>query len=226
MKDVSRRGLALTLLLGLIAGYIDAIGFIETGGLFVSFMSGNSTQAGAELWAQGAASALLPLGLVAAFVIGVAAGALSRGPVRTRRWRVVAGAAVAVAICGIMGLLQPVAFWRFALLAAAMGALNTLYLSEGRARIAITYATGTLVSLGVALADLITGRSRTAWRRPLLLWGSLAAGAVVGAGVERLLHGWALLVAAGALGILAVAVGAVRERSVRPLSTPGDTLDG
>lgn len=138
----------------------------------------------------------------------------------------VAGAAVAVAICGIMGLLQPVAFWRFALLAAAMGALNTLYLSEGRARIAITYATGTLVSLGVALADLITGRSRTAWRRPLLLWGSLAAGAVVGAGVERLLHGWALLVAAGALGILAVAVGAVRERSVRPLSTPGDTLDG
>lgn len=215
MKDVSRRGLALTVTLGLIAGYIDAIGFVETGGLFVSFMSGNSTQAGAELWAQGAASALMPIALVVAFVIGVAAGALSRGTVRTRRWRVVAGAAVAVAICGVTGLVRPDVFGRFALLAAAMGALNTLYLSEGRARIAITYATGTLVSLGVALADLIAGRSQTAWRRPLLLWGSLAAGAVVGAGAERLLHGWALLAAACALGILAVAVGSAREPSRR-----------
>jgi uncharacterized membrane protein YoaK (UPF0700 family) len=84
-----------------------------------------------------------------------------------------------------------------------MGAINTLYLADGRARVAITYATGTLVSLGLALAALISGRSRTAWRRPLLLWGSLAAGAVAGAAAHRAGTGLSLAAATGMLIVLA-----------------------
>jgi uncharacterized membrane protein YoaK (UPF0700 family) len=212
MREVSRRGLALSLALSAVAGYVDAVGFIETGGLFVSFMSGNSTQAGVEVWADGPLRALLPLGLVVAFVAGVAAGGVVVGARARRRGTVVAGSAAAVALCAIVGFAVPHAEWRFALLAAAMGALNTLYLADGRARIAITYATGTLVSLGLALAALVTGRSSTAWRRPLLLWASLAAGAVAGAAAHRWLGDGALLAAALALAALAVAVGTAARR--------------
>jgi uncharacterized membrane protein YoaK (UPF0700 family) len=37
-------GLALVVCLTLIGGYVDATAFVRFGGLFVSFMSGNSTR--------------------------------------------------------------------------------------------------------------------------------------------------------------------------------------
>ncbi|AZS47050.1 YoaK family protein [Microbacterium oxydans] len=210
MRDVTRRGLALSLVLSGVAGYVDAIGFIDTGGFFVSFMSGNSTQAGVNILEQGLASSLLPLTLVVAFVLGVAAGAMIGGNGRRRAWAVAASAS-AVALSAVLAAVVPTSPARFWMLAFAMGALNTLYLSDGRARVAITYATGTLVSLGLAVAALLTGRSGSAWRRPLLLWGSLAGGAVVGAAAHRLGSGPALLLAAVVLAAAGVGL-AMRTR--------------
>ncbi|KQY76115.1 hypothetical protein ASD13_07835 [Microbacterium sp. Root1433D1] len=210
MRDVTRRGLALSLVLSGVAGYVDAIGFIDTGGFFVSFMSGNSTQAGVDILEQGLASSLLPLTLVVAFVLGVAAGAMIGGNGRRRAWAVAASAS-AVALSAVLAAVVPTSPARFWMLAFAMGALNTLYLSDGRARVAITYATGTLVSLGLAVAALLTGRSGSAWRRPLLLWGSLAGGAVVGAAAHRLGSGPALLFAAVVLAAAGVGL-AMRTR--------------
>ena len=209
MRRVSRRGWAISLALSIVAGYVDGIGFIETGGFFVSFMSGNSTQAGVELSAGEGVRALFPLFLVAAFVLGVALAAAVVGERPRRRAAAVGGAALAVGLCAVWGASAPGVLWRFDPLALAMGALNTLYLAEGRARVAVTYATGTLVSLGLALAALVTGRSRTAWRRPFFLWGSLAGGAVIGAFVHRFWGGGALVVAASALAVLAVVVATV-----------------
>ncbi|PRA79291.1 DUF1275 family protein [Microbacterium sp. MYb66] len=193
-----------------VAGYVDAIGFIDTGGLFVSFMSGNSTQAGVDVLELGVLSAVLPLTLVVAFVVGVTAGALIGAHGRRRAWAV-AGSAAAVSLSSGLAILAPVGPVRFWMLAFAMGALNTLYLSDGRARVAITYATGTLVSLGLAVAALLTGRSRSAWQRPLLLWGSLAGGAVVGAAAHQLGSWIALLLAAIILAVAAVGL-AVNRR--------------
>ena len=210
MRDVTRRGLALSLVLSGVAGYVDAIGFIDTGGFFVSFMSGNSTQAGVDILEQGLASSLLPLTLVVAFVLGVAAGAMIGGNGRRRAWAVAASAS-AVALSAVLAAVVPTSPARFWMLAVAMGALNTLYLSDGRARVAITYATSTLVSLGLAVAALLTGRSGSAWRRPLLLWGSLAGGAVVGAAAHRLGSGPALLLAAVVLAAAGVGL-AMRTR--------------
>jgi uncharacterized membrane protein YoaK (UPF0700 family) len=45
----SRRDIALACALSALAGYVDGIGFLHLGGLFVSFMSGNSTRMGASL---------------------------------------------------------------------------------------------------------------------------------------------------------------------------------
>lgn len=200
----------MSLVLSGVAGYVDAIGFIDTGGFFVSFMSGNSTQAGVDILEQGLASSLLPLTLVVAFVLGVAAGAMIGGNGRRRAWAVAASAS-AVALSAVLAAVVPTSPARFWMLAVAMGALNTLYLSDGRARVAITYATGTLVSLGLAVAALLTGRSGSAWRRPLLLWGSLAGGAVVGAAAHRLGSGPALLLATVVLAAAGVGL-AMRTR--------------
>ncbi|KTS05772.1 MULTISPECIES: DUF1275 family protein [Microbacterium] len=200
MKDVDRGALALSAALAGVAGFVDAIGFLDTGGLFVSFMSGNSTQGAVDLFDGGARVALISAGIIAAFVIGVTAGATAGMHASRPLARVVAGAAVAVGIAAGLALAGDATLWRAGLLAAAMGALNTLFLAEGRARVAITYATGTLVSLGLGLASLLTGRSRTAWRRPLLLWASLVAGAVIGGVAHRLGSPAALAIAALALG--------------------------
>ena len=72
----SRRNVALACALSALAGYVDGIGFLHLGGLFVSFMSGNSTRMGVSL-AQGQwSNALEALGLIALFVAGAAAGSL------------------------------------------------------------------------------------------------------------------------------------------------------
>ncbi|MEX0151279.1 YoaK family protein [Microbacterium sp. LMI1-1-1.1] len=216
MKDVDRRALGLSAVLATVAGFVDAIGFLDSGGLFVSFMSGNSTHAAVDLGAAGGAVALTSAALIGSFVLGVTAGGLVG--VRARRappW-IVAGSAVAVALSALLALTGGVELPRLALLAAAMGSLNTLFPAEGRARVPVTYTTGTLVTLGLAVSALLTGGSRTAWMRPLLLWSALIGGAVVGGVVHRIGSASALSLAALALAGAAAVLARRRTSSVRP----------
>jgi uncharacterized membrane protein YoaK (UPF0700 family) len=83
----SRRNIALACALSALAGYVDAIGFLHLGGLFVSFMSGNSTRMGVSLAQGNWSNAATALGLVALFVVGAACGSLivlGRGAHRQR----------------------------------------------------------------------------------------------------------------------------------------------
>jgi len=212
MKHATKRGLLLSSCLALIAGFVDAIGFIETGGLFVSFMSGNSTQAGVDVFDGNAHIAILSAYLIVAFVVGVTIAGAVAARTRDHRPHVVGGAAVALVAVAVLDFAGAGSPWAYGLVSAVMGAINTLYLADGRARIAITYATGTLVSLGLALAALVTGGSRTAWHRPLLLWGSLAVGAVGGAAAHQLGTALSLLAAAGILAALAALIVTSRHR--------------
>src|SRR5215510_2094845 len=72
----SRANVLLACALSALAGYADGIGVLHLGGLFVSFMSGNSTRMSVSL-AQGQwGSALEALGLIVLFVGGAAIGSL------------------------------------------------------------------------------------------------------------------------------------------------------
>lgn len=76
MIDLRRRERLLAILLTGTAGFVDAVGFLEVGGYFVSFMSGNSTRmvvdlADGRLGAAGVAAAVL-----VSFFLGAAAGAV------------------------------------------------------------------------------------------------------------------------------------------------------
>ncbi|WP_298872114.1 DUF1275 family protein [uncultured Microbacterium sp.] len=205
MQHVGRGALALSAGLAAVAGFVDAVGYLDTGGLFVSFMSGNSTQGAVDV-PTSLALAAVPLGLIAAFVSGVVVGGVVRPRSRRAQAGVIAGSALAVGLVALLATAGPSTLWRAGLLAAAMGALNTLFLAEDRARVAITYSTGTLVSLGLGLAALLTGRSRTAWRRPLLLWAALVTGAVLGAFAHQLGSPAALAAAAAVMLVAAVVV--------------------
>jgi uncharacterized membrane protein YoaK (UPF0700 family) len=177
----SRRNVALACALSALAGYVDSMGFLHLGGLFVSFMSGNSTRLGVSL-AQGhwwnAAEAL---GLVALFVAGAACGSLivlGRGANR-QPWVLLAEAALlaVAALCYSWGLSNAAV----AAMVLAMGLENAVFQIEGGAGLGLTYVTGALVKVGQLLAAALTGGARWAWLPNLLLWAALVTGAVCGA---------------------------------------------
>lgn len=49
MREYSREHIGLAVSLSCLSGYVDATAFMATGGLFVSFMSGNSTRLSVSL---------------------------------------------------------------------------------------------------------------------------------------------------------------------------------
>src|ERR1700688_106891 len=75
----SRRNILLACALSALAGYVDAIGFLHLGGVFVSFMSGNSTRMGVGLAKGQWLSAAEAFGVIALFVIGAAAIVVAMG---------------------------------------------------------------------------------------------------------------------------------------------------
>jgi Protein of unknown function (DUF1275) len=108
----SRRNVALACALSALAGYVDGIGFLHLGGLFVSFMSGNSTRLGVSLAAGHWRDAAEAFGLIGLFVGGAAAGCLIVLGCRTNRqpWVLLAEALLlaVAALCYAFGQPQAV----------------------------------------------------------------------------------------------------------------------
>jgi uncharacterized membrane protein YoaK (UPF0700 family) len=202
-----RRDIALACALSALAGYVDGIGFIHLGGLFVSFMSGNSTRLGVSLAEGNWLSAATALGLIVLFVAGAAAGSLivlGRG-VHRQAWvlwteaLLLAAAALSYQFDG-----SPLAI---ALIVLAMGLENAVFQIKGGGGLGLTYVTGALVKVGQLVAAALTGGRRWAWLPNLLLWAAL----VVGSACAALAYFWinlaAIWFAAGfalALGLIVV----------------------
>ncbi|HRO04380.1 MAG TPA: DUF1275 family protein [Terricaulis sp.] len=180
MIRYKRRFWALAAALAALAGFVDSIAFIQLGGYFVSFMSGNSTRLAVGI-SQAPAEAWLALGLIAAFMAGVIAGALVNRS-GARRGGALVLALVTVLLCAAAMLGQGgAAFWAMALLAAAMGVENAVFLRDGEVSIGVTYMTGALVRMGQRIAGALTGGPAFAWAPYLILWLGLIAGAALGA---------------------------------------------
>jgi uncharacterized membrane protein YoaK (UPF0700 family) len=203
-----RRIRALAVGLSMLAGYVDAIGFISLGGYFVSFMSGNSTRLAVGA-VRGMPSPVIAMVLITTFVLGVMLGSVT---VRLARGR----AAVAVlclvcfllafaALCGLNGMPTGAVI----AMTLAMGAENTIFERDGEVHIGLTYMTGTLVKLGQRITGALFGGDRFAWISYLLLWMGLVAGACIAAFLYP--HfGWAALwFAAAAAAVLAVIASAI-----------------
>ncbi|URD61994.1 DUF1275 family protein [Sphingomonas sp. KRR8] len=163
-----------------LAGFVDAVGFVQSKGFFVSFMSGNSTRLGVGI-ASSLTDALGALGLISSFILGVTAGSLIGRQREANRVPVImslVGACLAgAALLGMEGFLLA----SLSITALAMGMENTALEHQGRVRVGLTYMTGSVVKIGQALADRLAGIRDSDLAGPLLLWGSFLGGATAGA---------------------------------------------
>jgi uncharacterized membrane protein YoaK (UPF0700 family) len=208
----SRRNISLACALSALAGYVDGIGFLHLGGLFVSFMSGNSTRMGVFLAAGQWRPAAQALGLIALFVAGAAGGsliALGRG-VHRQPWVLFVEAALLAlaALSYALGLsIVPVAA-----IVVAMGLENAVFQIDGGAGLGLTYMTGALVRVGQLAAVALRGGPRFGWVPNFLLWVSMALGAVVGAFAYHWINLAAIWFAAGAALALSALVAATSNQ--------------
>jgi len=207
----SRRNVALACALSALAGYVDAIGYLNLGGLFISFMSGNSTRLGVSLADAHWSTAAQALGLIALFVCGAAAGCLIVLGSRTHRqpWVLLAEALLLTvgALCYAFGMSHAA----IAAIVLAMGLENAVFQTDGGAGLGLTYVTGTLVKVGQLAGVALKGGPRWDWVPNLLLWAALVAGVVVGAAAYRWINLAAIWFAAGAaLALSAIVAAATR----------------
>lgn len=174
--------LAMAVVLIAVAGCIDAIGFLKIGHLFVSFMSGNSTQLAVSLARGEWQKAPEVFGIISLFVIGVAGGRAIA--IWTKQWCQPAVLLVEMLLLCIALFNQSSVANVIAPIVLAMGVQNAVVHKAGETKTSLTYVTGTLVNVGEKIADaLIVGSAdrRGAWVSYLLLWFGLMAGAIVGA---------------------------------------------
>jgi uncharacterized membrane protein YoaK (UPF0700 family) len=190
--------------LAMIAGFIDAYGMI-TYGVFVSFMSGNTTQTGYQtaegLFGPASLSALAIL----FFLVGSFAGTLLVQASGRLARRAVFGL-VAAALIGIIGLtyfhVLSVSFG-IAIVAAAMGVMNSAFSRVGAQSVSLTFVTGTLSRVGSHLAFAARrapladaqGPWDTHLRRGLMLariWAGFLAGALLAGAATPRFGAWVL----------------------------------
>lgn len=179
------------LLLTAVAGFVDALAFIELGGYFASFMSGNTTQLGLALSGPDGAtltllrghSLFMPLYLIGLFFGGAFIASFMSA--HEQNWysaRVML--MVIILLSGVIGLAQlrgqstlPVM-----LLAVAMGAQNAVFKMHGAARLGTTFVTGTIFNAASDLANGLRGLvPRQRWLQHVYVWLSLVMGAASGA---------------------------------------------
>jgi len=216
--DRKLQGLAIAL--SSLAGFVDALGFVTLGGVFVSFMSGNSTRMSVGIadghWSQAA----LVAGILGLFVAGVVLGGVVAeitGPDRRSRKFAVLATVSALLFAGAVAAAldwTPVAIIAMTL---AMGAENNVFRRDGETSVALTYMTGALVKIGQRVAAAMFGGPRWSFLPYLGLWAGLVGGAVLGALAHRALGLHALWIATAAAGVLTVAV---RYLPYKPATRP------
>ncbi len=177
-----------------LAGYVDAVGFLSADRYFVSFMSGNTTRLAVDM-TQRPQQAIIPLALIGGFVTGVTIGAIISD--HAGQWRktwILAFAAILLGGACITRWFGHTAVM-MAFMVLAMGALNNAFRRDGNVAVGVTYMTGSLVSMGQAIAARMQGRVLPGWANPIALWLALVTGAIIGARVFTAWPFWALIAA-------------------------------
>jgi uncharacterized membrane protein YoaK (UPF0700 family) len=203
--------------LALISGYVDSYAFLNFS-VFASFMSGNTTTAGARAGQFKLAAAghdLLPIPF---FVFGILVGTLMP---RSDQRRPLLRLALLISAMLSMGAIANYLAWpqwsSIALLSTAMGVLNTCITRVGGQNVSLGFVTGDLnnfaqhVALGIKRTPIPDPRDAadTRWRRATVLasvWSAFLVGAVLGSAMVPRLAVWTLLLPCGLLLIISSSV--------------------
>ena len=198
-----------------VAGYVDAIGFVRLGGLYTSFMSGNTTQLSVLLGHGRPGHALLPVLLVLAFLTGATLGS-GLAILVPKRWATPAVLAYeALLILGALalGLATPELELAAIFMALAMGTQNAVLGQVQGFRAGTTFVTGALFSLGQKIAQALTGTGRPlGWVGDAAVWLALLVGALAGTVAYGALDLYALTIPAAVAGLFAAVAGILSAR--------------
>ncbi len=184
-----------TVLLAVVSGASDAIGFLALGGAFTSVMTGNMVLLGISAGRLDGELAGHTIAAIACFVLGCVAGTRLAGRAAagdaiwprdiTRALRVEAVALVAYAVAWWAGGSRPDGWLALCLLvvnAFALGIQSSAVLRFGVPGLSTTYLTGTLTTLVQRLAS---GQSLREMRHSVVLLAALVGGAAVAAVLLR-----------------------------------------
>jgi uncharacterized membrane protein YoaK (UPF0700 family) len=202
MNSLTQRTLAISL--ALVAGYVDGCG-LRAFGTYVSFMSGNTTQTGLLL-GQGHVRAALPSAVaIVSFVGGSFAGTWLMHSVTRRPLSLlfITVAALLASAGAVMHSGSAHSRLMIALLACAMGMMNTTLAHVGSETVSLTFVTGNLSRVGSHLAlalkrppalggDISNSHLRRALD-PAGVWAAFLGGAVLSGTVLTYLGTWMLL---------------------------------
>lgn len=199
-----KHALVLAVSLAFLAGFVDALGFLELGGFFISFMSGNSTRFAVGIAEHGFFSSLtvIPLALICLFVLGVILGVFVQHLfVRRPTTQLLMFVALMLLLAALLNNIG-MKFLAISCMVMAMGAENNALVREDHVT-GVTYMTGTLVRLGQTLAAAILGKPSRDTIPFLLLWLSLVSGVIAGSFSYALFGLQSLWTAAAFAGFIA-----------------------
>lgn len=177
---------ALAVALAFVSGFIDSLGFMYLGGVFLSFMSGNTTRFATATVESNWHLAALSGSCILLFLVGVINGAATHRLV-TRRWDIYRAREVVLfnvaLLAALSGALTLAGLDRIAVLVLSItvGTMNSVFERNGEVSVPLTYMTGTLVKMGQRFTDTFFGGAHRTWMYHMLLWLSLAFGAIIGA---------------------------------------------
>ena len=216
MRDLRGDERVLAVVLSATAGFVDAVGFLEVGGYFVSFMSGNSTRMVVDLAAGELGGAGVAAVVLASFFTGAVAGAVvTRIRTGADRPAVLALVAAGLLAASALHALTPATLFgvpvAMVVVTASMGAMNSVFHSGGEVSLGLTYMTGAVVKSAHRLVDALAGGSWAPYRHQLALWSALVLGGVAGAVAHAASGGLALLAAAAV--VLGALVASTRKRA-------------
>ncbi|WP_232596447.1 YoaK family protein [Photobacterium phosphoreum] len=183
-------------LLLFLAGIVDAIGFIHLkNGLFVSFMSGNTTHVAMLLSNHQYSQSLSYIGVILLFVTGITVGEMI-AVLQKKNYRWLVMSAVSILLCSaifIEKITIPMAT-NF-VLAFAMGLQNIALRITISKAMPLTFATAFLANTGRELAMLLLGQGdKNIFIKQFFLWLSIFIGAIVGSQLMAFSLSYALVV--------------------------------
>lgn len=213
--------LGLALVLAGLAGWVDAAGVTGSSRIFLSFMSGNTTDFATSLIHEDWPEAQFIGAVLGLFVAGVIVGELLEP---LGGWF---GPSLVLGVEGVVLAFGAALHWHGLTLPSwvtplspdplvfAMGLQNATMHRAGGIGIGLTYVTGTLVQFGRALADLMRGKGDGRRIGEYgALWLSLAFGAGLGAAALSISR-VAALSAAAALALCLAGLTAIRRAPAR-----------
>lgn len=174
-----RRKIILALFLSGLSGFIDILGLFSIGGMFLSFMSGNSTRFAFYL-ADGHFKQAFPyLLIISGFVFGAFLGDQLKS--HFPNYKLISILSVETLLILSSYIMLHFTFpgeWTHLPLTIAMGLQNAIQIEVGDKIVGRTFFSGVLHSLGASLSQLL--QKKTSWKSPaldLLIWIVAVSGA-------------------------------------------------